>query len=108
MTKLNARHFIRRKENKMSNYTTQKAENTDCCVPGNSETVFSIVKENLAVASDLCAISHKLRQFMFLDDANDTCNRKDPECLMDDILVTRSILIETAKGLNDLLCRLGL
>ena len=91
----------------MSNYTVEKAANTECCVPGNSETVASIVKENLAIASDLCAISHNLRQFMFRDDANDLGNRKDSECLMDDIIVTRDILIETAKVLTDLLCRLG-
>ena len=96
------------------NYTACEEKRELKCEPGptvdcvKSDNIMVLVRETVAISCDLKSYAYRINSFLFGERPVNDDNRKEPECLKDELETVKSNLLETARELNDLCVKLGM
>ena len=94
----------------MMNYTAceRKCEAGPTVDNGKNDSILTLVRETEAISYDLKSYAYRINSFLFGERPVNDDNRKEPECLKDELETVKFNLLETAKKLNDLCVMLGI
>ena len=94
----------------MMNYTAcdSKCEAVPTVDNVKSDNIMVLVRETVAISCDLKSYAYRINSFLFGERPVNDDNRKEPECLKDELETVKSNLLETARELNDLCVKLGM
>lgn len=73
-----------------------------------SDNIMALVRETEAISCDLKSYACRINSFLFGAQPLNDDNRKEPECLKDELETVKFNLLETARELNDLCVMLGM
>lgn len=73
-----------------------------------SDNILTLVRETVAISCDLKSYAYRINSFLFGERPVNDDNRKEPECLKDELETVKCNLLETARELNDLCVMLGM
>ena len=92
------------------NYTAceQKCESVPTVGDVKNDSILTLVRETEAISCDLKSYAYRINSFLFGERPVNDDNRKEPECLKDELETVKSNLLETARELNDLCVKLGM
>lgn len=92
------------------NYTAceSKCEAVPTVGDVKSDNIMALVRETVAISCDLKSYAYRINSFLFGERPVNDDNRKEPECLKDELETVKFNLLETARELNDLCVMLGM